>query len=558
MFTYLHVKNLALIEEAEVEFGEGLNILTGETGAGKSVIIGSVNLALGAKVPKDIIRRNAEYAVVELVFEVESSEQIKALQSLDIPMEEKQVVITRRLTGQRSVCKVNGEVVPVAVLQKIREILIDIHGQHEHQSLTHKKKHLQLLDEFGCEKLKAPKDKMRLAYKKYKECCKNLLEFESNDENREREIAFLQYEINEIENSNLSPGEDEKLESSYKKMVHGKKIAEACMLVHNLTGYETEGCAGETIGKAVRELSAVAGYDERLEELYEQIRDVEGILNDFNRQITDYASDLEFSQEDFIKTEERLNTVNHLKSKYGASIEAVLEYAGRQQEKLNQLIDYEENIRRMKKEQQVAEQELKTISEEVSKIRKELAKELAAQIRISLHDLNFADVRFEMEVRPLSEYQENGMDEAEFMISTNPGEPLKPLGMVASGGELSRIMLAIKTVMATKDDVDTLIFDEIDTGISGRTAQKVSEKLSIIGKNRQIICITHLPQIAAMADVHFSIEKNVKMDETLTTIHKLSEEEQIQELARILGGAKITETVIQSAREMKELANRTK
>lgn len=559
MLINLHVKNLALIEEAEIDFREGLNILTGETGAGKSIIIGSINLALGGKVSKDSIRKNAESALVELVFEAQKENQLQKLRNLDIAVEEDgQVIISRKITNGRSISKVNGETVSAAVLQKIREIFIDIHGQHEHQSLQHKKKHLEILDDFAAGELEEPKHKMRALYKEYMEAKNALQQFQTDGSERERKLSLLQYEINEIENANLQPDEDIELENRYKKMVHGKKIAETCMLVHNLTGYETEGCAGENIGKAVRELSGVVQYDSKLDRFFCMLGEIEGLLNDFNREIADYAQEFDFSQEDFSKTEQRLDVLNYLKSKYGQSVDDIYTYLQIQKETQKQMLRYEETLEQLRENVKNLEYALEKCSAEITAIRKKHAKKLVILIKKALLELNFPDVQFEMEFKRIPQYQENGRDEAEFLISTNPGEKVKALGSVASGGELSRIMLAVKTVLAQNDDVDTLIFDEIDVGISGRTAQKVSEMMSVLAKTRQIICITHLAQIAAMADVHFSIAKTVRNNETTTSITELSEAEMVNELARIIGGAQITKTVISSAKEMKELAKRTK
>ncbi len=559
MLLSLHVKNLALIDEEEVSFGEGLNILTGETGAGKSIVIGSVNMALGAKADKELIRTGAEYALVELVFQV-NEEQGRKLKELDFfPEEDGTFIIQRKIMPSRSVCKVCGETVGTKQLKEIAEILIDIHGQHEHQTLLQKKKHKEILDDFAGQKAFDLKSEIRERYKELVSLQKELEEMSGDETAREKEAALLGFEVKEIEEANLLPGEDEELEQLYRKMINSRKIKESVADAYRMTGYGLGEGAGEYIGRALRELKNVSSLDEDLADLETQLQDIDNLLNDFNRAISGYMEELEFDGEDFARTEERLNLVNHLKSKYGNNIEEVLAYKVRGEERLNLLENYE--VYRMEITQRI--ESMKEILQKhcgrLSDVRKKGAKELGKLLKKALLDLNFEEVNFEIQVRPCPEMiASDGYDDVEFMISTNKGEKLKPLNQVASGGELSRIMLAFKTVLADKDDIQTLIFDEIDTGISGKTAWKVSEKMGILGRNHQIICITHLPQIAAMSDVHFLIEKNAKKERTVTTIRKISEEDDLRELARMLGGAEITEAALQNAKEMKELARNTK
>ena len=359
--------------------------------------------------------------------------------------------------------------------------------------------------------------------------------------------------MKEIEDANLVVGEDEQLEQDYKKFSNGRKIMEGVNNAYKATGGDM-GSASEIIGAAVRELSAVASYDEKVAELEGQLIEIDSLLSDFNHEIASYISGNEFDEEHFYNTQKRLDEINHLKSKYGNSIEEILEALEEKSKRIEVLNDYDEYIKKLETNLKSKEEELSAVSNKVSEIRQEEAKELTKQIIQALNDLNFLDVNFEMEFSRLSSYTANGIDDAQFMISTNPGEPIRPLERIASGGELSRIMLAIKTIMAENDSIDTLIFDEIDTGISGRTAQMVSEKMNSLGRSHQIICITHLPQIASMADTHFLIEKSVENESTITIIHKLSDDESVTELARMLGGVEITDTVISNAREMKQMA----
>ena len=558
MLHNLYVKNLALIDEIEVEFTKGLNILTGETGAGKSIILGSVNLALGGKYSADIIRKGAEYGYVELTFFVENKTQAEALKRKDIFPEDGVVVLSRKLMSKRSISKINGETVPIALLKEAASILIDIHGQHEHQSLLYKKNHLTILDAFAKENIKQVKEKLAKAYLIYKEQKEELEEALTDEKERNKEIGFLEFEIQEIRQAKLLRQEDETLEETYRRMTNGKKIVGNLEEAYEYTGGTNSETASEAISRALRCMQEAAGCDEQAQEMFQQLAEIDSLLNDFNRELSDYKMSFDFSKETFFEVETRLNEINRLKTKYGNSIEEILEYCDKKEERLLKLQDYDAYLAKLHKKMEDAEAAVKCYSGQLSLLRKEQSAKLAEAIQKGLRDLNFLDTQFEIVFRELETYTIQGTDEVEFMISMNPGEPVRALGDVASGGELSRIMLAIKSVMAEKDQIETLIFDEIDVGISGRTAQKVSEKMSFIGRNHQVICITHLAQIAAMADAHYAIEKQVEDGVTKSKIFRLSKEQEIEELARILGGAKITDTVMQSAAEMKELAERTK
>ena len=541
MLQNLHVKNLALITETEVEFKEGLNILTGETGAGKSIIIGSVALALGEKVPKELLRDNEETALVELVFSVENPKVLDAIRQLGIETEDETVILSRKITSGRAIARINGEAVSASRLKEVASLLIDIHGQHEHQSLLSKKKHLEILDAYAKDALGEKKERLAACYQEYRKLKKEWESSSLDTEERARELSFLAYEVKEIEEAQLSVGEDTRLEEQYRRFANAKKIMDAISAAGAATGGDggTGENASELISRALREVSSVSAYEERIAQMEQMLTDIDNLLSDFNHEISSYLSGEEFDDEVFYQTEKRLDEINHLKSKYGNTMEEILQSAEEKTKRIVVLQDYDKYLN-----------DLLT-----SMNRKKAAKGLTKAIAQALEDLNFLDVQFTMEFRK-TEYSAGGWDEAEFMISTNPGELLKPLGKVASGGELSRIALAVKTVMADTDEIPTLIFDEIDSGISGRTAQMVSQKMKLLAKTHQIICITHLPQIAAMADAHFLIEKSVEHASTVSRIHPLREEESIEELARMLGGVEITDTVLESAREMKRLAEK--
>ena len=552
MLLELHVRNLALIEKADVEFGEGLNILTGETGAGKSIIIGSVALALGAKAPKDCIRQGAPYAYVELVFSVDSQKKLESLKELEVfPDENGLLIVSRKIMPSRSIGRVGDETVTAARLRTITELLLDIHGQHEHQSLLYEPKHLELLQAYIRSKTQRLKDRVRRFWGQWQEAQKRLSELNRDEEQRLREKDFLRFEIGEIEEASLREGEEEELTEQYRRLSHSQRILQNLSRIHRML-------EESSLSEAIVSMEEVCGYDEDFSELKNQLYDGESILQDADREILSRMDHMDLDEEKLAAAEERLDLIRGLEAKYGGSVKEVLKKLEEKRIRLDELEHFEQI--RLKAEENLKEvqNKLDETCAELSQVRRKASGEMAFQIKKALEDLNFLDVVFEMEIERLDHFTPAGYDEARFLISTNPGEPAKPLGQVASGGELSRIMLAIKTVLADTDDIPTLIFDEIDTGISGRTAQKVSEKLAYIARTHQVICITHLPQIAAMADVHFLIEKRAWEGRTATAIRSLDRSEEVEELARLLGGAKITDAVRQNAVEMKELADRTK
>ncbi len=555
MLQELRVRNLALIEEEAISFAKGLNILTGETGAGKSILLGSVHLALGEKAPKDLLRRGADFALVELTFSVEEA-QLSALQALDIYPQDGLLVLSRKLlpTG-RSVCRINGETITLSLMQQVASLLLDIHGQHEHQSLLTKKNHIKYLDAYAARQLAEKKEALAEAFASYTHL-KNELSSASLDEaQQKRELDFLQFEIDEIKGARLVEGEDEELESQFRRLLNGQKLMEAAAECEQLCS-SGRGNAAEQIGRGLRSLLSVAQYDGAMEELSSQLAEIDALLNDFNRDFAGYIATLDGAEEALLAVEERLNIINRIKAKYGKTIPQIFKALAEKEAALETLLHYEEYRGELAKKLSAAEQVLARLSAEVSAIRKEAALSLTEELKAALCDLNFPQVQLSLSFEKLEKYTANGTDDVRFLVSTNPGEPIKPLEQVASGGELSRIMLGLKTVLAENDDIQTLIFDEIDSGISGRTAQMVAEKMKQTAQNHQVICITHLPQIAAMADAHYLIEKTAMEEESISRIFTLNREESILELARMLGGVRITERVLESAREMKELAEK--
>lgn len=552
MLENLHVKNLALIEEEDITFLDGLHILSGETGAGKSIILGALGLALGGKVSKDMLRDPGKEALVEAVFRITRDSQRKQLAELDIEPYDDEVILSRKITESRSVAKINGEMVPAIKMKEVGDIFLDIHGQNDHQSLLHKKKHLEMLDEYAKNEVGPLKERMQTAYKTYATKQQEWKEANQLDGDREREISFLEYEIKEITEANLEIGEDARFENQYRRLSNSKRIMEALSEAYQQTS-GSDG-ASEQVGRAVQRLHQILSYDEALEPMFESLNDIDSLLSDFNRDLSQYMAEAEFDEEMFAQIDGRLNEINRLKDKYGATIEDILAAKQEKEDRLEKLMHHEVYLAKLTQALNDAKKEAEDAAFALSGMRKRYAKELSGKVEEALMDLNFLDVHFSMEFLQTDHIGADGYDDAQFMIRTNPGEPIRPLKDIASGGEMSRIMLAIKTVLAEHDDIDTLIFDEIDAGISGRTAQAVSEKLHLVAKEHQVICITHLPQIAAMADHHYLIQKDVVGNETISSIEALSYHDSIKELARMLGGTTITQTVLDNAKEMKDLA----
>ncbi len=555
MLLNVNVKNLALIKEQDIYFKDGMNILTGETGAGKSIIIGSINIALGQKVNKEMIRNDSESAGVELVFQIESEDTARLLREQGIDVNEGQVIISRKIINGRSITKVNGDTIAAGKLRNITGLLIDIHGQHDHQSLLNVDKHIEILDDYAGNDISKEKKKVSEAYRKYIEAKRKLEEFDMDEEARIRQLEFLRFEIDEIISANLKEGEDDALEEEYKKASNSQKIIEALQSVSYMLEGDADAGVVSNIGMMVKEIGTIVSYDKRLENIYSQLLEIESLCNDVGRDINSVAQDSTFDPERTNELEERLSVINHLKQKYGNSIQDIKDYCDKKSKEAEILENYDSEKKEAEKNLDECIQHLQKVCDALTDKRKKSALQFEKRVIKTLEELNFLQVKFEVDFKKNDRFTANGNDRVEFMISTNPGEPVRQLAKVASGGELSRIMLGIKTIMAEKDHIETLIFDEIDTGISGRTAQKVAEQMKMLSKTHQIICITHLPQIASMADCHFKIEKKVHNRETETNIYELDYDKSVDELARMLGGVEITDAVLENAKEMKKLAS---
>lgn len=552
MLDRLMVKDLALIEKSVVEFGPGLNILTGETGAGKSILLGSIQLALGQKANKDMIRHGSEQALIELSFSLgeEKEAELKELEE-DLEIEEGSLIVRRKISEKKSENRVNDLSVTLAKLREISGELLDLHGQHEHHSLLKEGAHLAILDSFMTRRGGSVLSEVKEAYENYREKKKKVEAYSIPEEERKRELDFLQFELEELSSANLKPGEEEQLSKDYAVYENRDRLKSLLLRVQ-------EELADRDFHGPVKNLEEAVTFDESLKNILDTAYELEAVGEDCLRAVEHYLDHSEMDEEKFFLLGERLDTIRSLMMKYGGTEEKALEALSQKEERLRFLTDYEKEKALMEEALARSEEELREKAERLSLERKKTAKELEERIQQEMQELGFLDTRFTFRFEKKKEISEKGFDEVESYVSLNPGEPLRPLREVGSGGELSRIMLSIKTVLADTDAVPTLIFDEIDTGISGRTAEKVGEKLEKIAKNHQVILITHLPQIAAKADRHFLIEKNVQEGKTKTEIHALNEEASVKELARLLGGEELTEAALQNARSLKAKAKEKK
>lgn len=554
MLESLHVKNLALIKESEVFFYPGLNILSGETGAGKSIILGSIRLALGAKAGKDLIRNGEEYALIELIFKSSKPQITEKLKEFDLPVEEDGTVfIQRKIMDGRSSAKINGETVSGKALKQIASLLINIHGQNDTAELLDSKNYLDILDEYAFLETAQLKERVSDLYETYTTLKKEFEDNQNLDKNRDKELALARFEVQEIDTAALNPGEDDELEDTYRLMNNSKKIVDG--IQKSFYSLDGEGAASDSLDHALRELRSVLRYDEKLSDMESNLATACDLIEDCKRNMDDYMAGLEFSESDFLRVENRLDTINHLKSKYGNSIEDILTYRDDKNSFIEKMSDFSSYMEQLQEKVSKAKKELLSACRELSQVRKGKAQIMAEELIRNLKELNLEHVKCEVCVDPDEDnLNDKGYDTVDFMVSFNVGEPQKSLGMIASGGELSRFMLALKAITADKESIETLIFDEIDAGISGKTAWNVAEKMDVIARQHQVIAITHLPQIAAMADSHYLIEKSSDTDRTQTDIVRLSYEKSIDEIARLMSTDTISTAVKESAKELKAQA----
>ena len=554
MLANLHVKNFALIDEVFVEFSDGLNVLTGETGAGKSIILGSLNLAFGGKADKDSIREGCDFALVEITFKIDNENDLEALKNLDIYPEEGEVLIQRKILPQKSVFKINGETVNASMVKEVTNILIDVYGQHDYQYLLKPQKHIEIIDAFGEKEISGLVKDYKNTYSDYLEI-KKLIEAPNIDEAaREREMSLLKYQIGEIEAANLKAGEEEELETLLRVMENIEKIEASLSFVNNVLCNNNES-AENCIDAALREMNSVSSFDDKLSEITDMLNNASDYLSQCTRSISDYLDNTELDPNELQNIRSRYEIINDLERKYGRTVEEVLKFAEAKRNELDNLVNLAQKKEQLLSDYENTIKKLNGKSDIIHMARVKNSELFEKELIKNLSDLNFNQCEFKVEIEESEEFLSNGKDKVSFLISTNPGESLKAVNNVASGGELSRIMLAIKTANAFESGNETYIFDEIDSGISGVTAWKVAEKLAVLSRKHQVILITHLQQIASMADTHFEIKKTVQNnDRTRTVINRLDEEGQLAEIVRMLGGDTQSDAFLGNAVELKNRA----
>ncbi|OPZ89015.1 MAG: DNA repair protein RecN [Firmicutes bacterium ADurb.Bin419] len=570
MLQQLQIQNIAIIDKVEIELGEGLNVLTGETGAGKSIIIDSINAILGERLSKDLIRTGKDKAVVEAVFTIGDDRLNDLFEEFGIEAEEDgTLIISREFTlGGKNTCRINGKIATVSMLKQFGEKLIDIHGQHDNQSLLRTESHIDLLDSFGDESIHNKKNNYVEKLAQYREI-KNRLKKLSGDKNdRERKIDFLKFQIDEIRKAKLKPNEEEQLIKQRTILQNSEKILSTLSMAYELIGIgnKSEKSASDTIGEAMSLMSDISKLDEKYAAILKRLESISFEFEDIVCEIRSSRDEVEYDPELLEQIEERLDLIYKLKKKYGATIEEVCAFLENAQKELENIQNNEEMVNKLRDELVKVDEELYAIAKDISSKRKSAAKLLEDKIGSELSDLEMKNAVLKVNVEfdesidegGARNYGHNGLDRVEFLISTNSGEPLKPLAKIASGGEMSRIMLAIKTILAKIDKISTLIFDEIDIGISGKAAQKVGEKMSYISRNHQVISVTHLAQIACIADNNYYIEKVTNAESTSTSVRRLREDEVRTEVARIIGGANISDITLKHAEEMIDYAKKYK
>ena len=557
MLTHLSIKNIAVIDRAQIDFSDGFNILTGETGAGKSIIINSLNILKGERASKELIRTGEQSARVDGIFTVSDEIRNEISDIIGIDFDENEIMISREfnLDGKNSV-RINGSPITLSMLKSIGEYFVNIHGQHDSTSLLVKKSHLGFLDDFGGEKLKDALEEYKKVHAEYQDVKSKLEKLNTDETEKERRMDLLKYQIEEIEVANLSLNEEDDLTERRNFLANAQKISENCLAAFDklYDGEETGNSAHDLIWEAVKLIEQITEFNSDMDTVCKELTDVTYIISDNSHAIKKFADSLECNEYELNEIEERLDVIYNLKRKYGVSVGDVLKYLEKIKKEYAEIEHSEEQIKFLSEKLKELELSRLEKAEKLSLLRKENAKILSEKICAELCDLEMAKTVFEVKIED-TEFSNAGKDDVEFLISTNLGELPKPLSKIASGGELSRIILAIKSVITGEKSAETLIFDEVDTGVSGKTAQKIGEKLYKMTKSAQVICITHLAQIASLADKHFLIEKKTENGRTKTEIMTIDGENRISEIARILGGEVITDLTRENAKEQILLAN---
>ncbi|MGJ7034902.1 DNA repair protein RecN [Anoxybacillus eryuanensis] len=572
MLAELSIKNFAIIESLSLSFEKGLTVLTGETGAGKSIIIDAIHLLIGGRGSAEFVRYGEAKAEIEGLFLLERDDHpcYSKCAELGIDISDGMIVLRRELTiNGKSVCRVNGKLVTIAALREIGSTLVDIHGQHEHQELLDESKHLHLLDEYGGEHIRGALEEYGALYATYERVKRQLQKLNENEQQMAHRLDLLTFQLDEIQKADLQIDEDERLMEERRKIVNFQKIYEALQSSYEALYGEQRGL--DWIGLAMNHLDHVSEIDSSVKQAQEVVSNCYYLLEEVAHQLREQLDQLEYDPLRLDEIESRLNEINHLKRKYGQTVRDILEYAAKVEEEIETIQHRDDHIHKLQTELQSITADLLVEAKHISELRMKYAKQLIDDIHQELKDLYMEKTTFDVVFRkrqgtyndPLLDgapvkLQPDGMDEIEFFISTNPGEPLKPLAKVASGGELSRMMLALKSIFSKHQGVTSIIFDEVDTGVSGRVAQAIAEKIYRVARHSQVLCISHLPQVAAMADTHLFIAKETKDGRTKTTVEALNEQEKINEISRMISGVEITDLTKQHAHELLQLAKKIK
>lgn len=560
MLTELSIRNFAIIESLSVSFTKGLTVLTGETGAGKSIIIDAIHLLVGGRGSAEFVRHGEDKAEIEGLFFIEDPNHPSKAKAAEfgIEIEDGMIVLRRDIAANgKSVCRINGKLVTIAVLREVGSTLIDIHGQHEHQELMDETRHINLLDQFGSEEILPAIQEYRQVYRSFEQTLKKLNSLKLNEQQMAHRLDLIQFQHDEILSANLMMNEDVELLEERRKLANFERIFESIQMSYNALHGDQQGL--DWIGLAMDNLQTAAELDSEYKTVAEAVANSFYMIEDAARTIRNHLDSLEYDPQRLLEIEDRLNEMNQLKRKYGKTIEEILEYASKTEEEIETLQNKEVHIDQMEKELASLKKDLRIEAHHITQIRKKWAKKLTKLIHKELKELYMEKAVFELKIdSDLDDFHKNGVDKVEFYISTNPGEPVKPLSKIASGGELSRIMLALKSIFSKHQGVTSIIFDEVDTGVSGRVAQSIAEKIYNVSTDSQVLCISHLPQVAAMADTHLYIAKVIKNGRTKTSVTPLSAAEKVKEIGRMISGVEITELTKQHAEELLQMAQSMK
>lgn len=558
MLLQLTIENFALIEKLTISFEKEFNILSGETGAGKSILIDAINYVLGSKFNKDLIRTGEMKTFVEAVFDIENEKIKECLDDLNIEYEDLVIISRETFQNGKSIVKVNGKAIILSMLKKLTEKLIDIHGQHQNQTLLDKANHIIYLDSYGEDRINEKVSEYQILFKKTKDLEEKIENLKGN-EDREKLLNYLKFQVDDIDEANLKVGEDEELAEKYNLLSHAEKINNSLRIAYNLLNGRSDGeSILDNISHVCHELASTEKHLEKIKEINQSLNNIYYSLQDISRDVRNLNEDVVYDEQELEQVNSRIYKISLYKKKYGEKIEDILNYKDELLKQYDELLNSEATIKMLIAEKDILLDRMEVLSEEIHLIRIDIASQLESRISDELKYVGLEKCTFKIDVMYHSDFNLRGKDEVQYLVSTNPGEPLKSMEKVVSGGELSRIMLALKTVFVDKDKIPTVIFDEIDTGISGRIAQCVAEKMYEISTKHQVFCITHLPQIACMSDCHFLVSKHIHNNKTFSQVKKITEQDKILEIAKMIGGVEVTSSTIENATEMTKLANEKK